>query len=238
MQQSVRTALRLEMSSLTDLQLSNLKKHKYSTTNVSLLDPYFQKWWCGVIEYVPLWVAPNLLTMMGLVVNIVTTLVLIYETNNATTDAPAYAWFLGAFGLFFYQTLDAIDGKQARRTNSSTPLGELFDHGCDSITTVFVSITAGCCFRLGSNPHLLLAQSIACCAMFYTTHWDAYVTGTVVFGQFDVTESQTGLIMMLILTGILGINTWETPVGHYRSDYFISNIICIFSFIDFIWPGY
>ena len=25
--------------------------------------------------------------------------------------------------------LDGIDGKQARRTNSSTPLGELFDHG-------------------------------------------------------------------------------------------------------------
>lgn len=28
-----------------------------------------------------------------------------------------------------YQSLDAIDGKQARRTGSSGPLGELFDHG-------------------------------------------------------------------------------------------------------------
>lgn len=27
------------------------------------------------------------------------------------------------------QTFDAVDGKQARRTNSSSPLGELFDHG-------------------------------------------------------------------------------------------------------------
>jgi hypothetical protein len=26
-------------------------------------------------------------------------------------------------------TFDAVDGKQARRTNSSSPLGELFDHG-------------------------------------------------------------------------------------------------------------
>lgn len=40
-----------------------------------------------------------------------------------------------AVGLFIYQSLDAIDGKQARRTNSSTPLGELFDHGCDSLST-------------------------------------------------------------------------------------------------------
>lgn len=31
------------------------------------------------------------------------------------------------------QTFDAVDGKQARRTNSSSPLGELFDHGtCSS----------------------------------------------------------------------------------------------------------
>jgi hypothetical protein len=28
-----------------------------------------------------------------------------------------------------YQTLDALDGKQARRTKTSSPLGELFDHG-------------------------------------------------------------------------------------------------------------
>ena len=29
--------------------------------------------------------------------------------------------------------MDAIDGKQARRTGTSGPLGELFDHGCDAI---------------------------------------------------------------------------------------------------------
>ncbi len=34
-----------------------------------------------------------------------------------------------ALGLFFYQTMDVIDGKQARRTGTSSPLGELFDHG-------------------------------------------------------------------------------------------------------------
>ena len=47
-------------------------------------------------------------------------------------------------GLFVYQSLDAIDGKQARRTGTSGPLGELFDHGKqlqpDTIVVVF------CCF--------------------------------------------------------------------------------------------
>ena len=36
-------------------------------------------------------------------------------------------------GLFIYQSLDAIDGKQARRTQTSGPLGELFDHGKERI---------------------------------------------------------------------------------------------------------
>jgi phosphatidylglycerophosphate synthase len=44
-------------------------------------------------------------------------------------------YFLTALGLFVYQSLDAIDGKQARRTGTSSPLGELFDHGCDSVST-------------------------------------------------------------------------------------------------------
>lgn len=34
-----------------------------------------------------------------------------------------------AIGMWIYQSLDAIDGKQARRTGTSGPLGELFDHG-------------------------------------------------------------------------------------------------------------
>lgn len=47
---------------------------------------------------------------------------------------------LSALGLFFYQSLDAIDGKQSRRTNSSSPLGEIFDHGCDAFSTGALSL--------------------------------------------------------------------------------------------------
>lgn len=49
--------------------------------------------------------------------------------------APRWLYFTWAIGLFIYQSLDAIDGKQARRTGTSGPLGELFDHGCDALNT-------------------------------------------------------------------------------------------------------
>ena len=44
-------------------------------------------------------------------------------------EAPRWVFFLGGFAVLAYLHLDCIDGKQARRTKSSSPLGQLFDHG-------------------------------------------------------------------------------------------------------------
>ena len=111
-----------------------------------------------VVTLVPLWVAPNLITIVGLIINILTSLILVLYCPTATEMAPWWTTFLCALGLFIYQTLDAIDGKQARRTKTSSPLGELFDHGCDSLSTVFVSLASRCAVRLGMYPGWMLFQ--------------------------------------------------------------------------------
>lgn len=56
----------------------------------------------------PLWLAPNLITIAGLGVNIITALVLMFYDMNASGGAPRWAYLLCAIGLFVYQTLDAI----------------------------------------------------------------------------------------------------------------------------------
>lgn len=48
-------------------------------------------------------------------------------TNSG--DAPRWLYYFNAFSVFWYLHLDCLDGKQARRTKSSSPLGQLFDHG-------------------------------------------------------------------------------------------------------------
>ncbi|MBP5977864.1 CDP-alcohol phosphatidyltransferase family protein, partial [Brasilonema sp. CT11] len=40
-----------------------------------------------------------------------------------------WIYLFSAACLFFYQTMDNLDGRQARRTGASSPLGQLFDHG-------------------------------------------------------------------------------------------------------------
>ena len=38
------------------------------------------------------------------------------------------------------KNFDNMDGKQARKTGNSSPLGLLFDHGCDAMTAGLVTI--------------------------------------------------------------------------------------------------
>ena len=55
---------------------------------------------------------------------------------------PDWKCYMMGISIFIYQTLDNVDGKQARKTSNyillrletSSPIGMLFDHGSDSIT--------------------------------------------------------------------------------------------------------
>jgi phosphatidylglycerophosphate synthase len=67
-------------------------------------------------------------------------------------EAPRWAYLLSAISVIAYVNLDSLDGKQARRTGSSSPLGQLFDHGCDALTV-----------------HLLLAN--ISCSMQFSCGW-------------------------------------------------------------------
>lgn len=75
--------------------------------------------------------------------------------------------------------LDGMDGKQARRTKTSSALGELFDHGVDSWASFLFPV---CIFSVisstehGMSPmamHLLL---LSIYITFIDTHWEKYNT--------------------------------------------------------------
>ncbi|KAI9558213.1 hypothetical protein GHT06_014966 [Daphnia sinensis] len=194
---------------LDTTQLKRLKEHKYSCTSSSVLEPLLQPWWNWVVQCLPLWLAPNLITITGLILNIMTSLVLVYYNPDGKEESPRWAALMCAAGIFIYQTLDAIDGKQARRTNSSSPLGELFDHGCDSLSTVFVALAACVTVGLGTHPWWMFFQCFTGFALFYCAHWQTYVSGTLRFGKIDVTEAQYGIIGLHLLTFIFGSNMWQ-----------------------------
>ncbi|XP_072942212.1 cholinephosphotransferase 1 isoform X3 [Epargyreus clarus] len=197
---------------LNAAQLKRLSEHKYSCTSSSILDAWLQPWWCWLVSKTPLWLAPNLITIVGLIVNIVTTLILVWYSPDARQDPPRWACALCALGIFVYQSLDAIDGKQARRTGSQSPLGELFDHGCDSISTVFIALGACIAVKLGDYPTWMFFQCFCAMTLFYCAHWQAYVTGTLKMGRIDVTEAQYALILIHLISAVLGPEFWATEM--------------------------
>lgn len=79
---------------------------------------------------VPLWIAPNLITIIGLLVNISTALVLMYYDPDAkgTHMPPRWTYLLCALGIFVYQSLDAIgdDGLISLPPNLINRTSEIF----------------------------------------------------------------------------------------------------------------
>ncbi|XP_074108341.1 choline/ethanolaminephosphotransferase 1 bbc isoform X1 [Cotesia typhae] len=217
-------------------QLKRLSEHKYSCTSASLLDSYLQPWWDWLVSKVPLWLAPNLITIVGLVINIATTLILVYYSPDAKAEPPRWACFLCALGLFIYQSLDSIDGKQARRTGSSSPLGELFDHGCDSVSTVFVALSACIAVQLGHYPNWMFFQCFCAMTLFYCAHWQSYVSGSLKFGKIDVTEAQFTIISIHLTSAIFGPEIWMTEIPYLNGlqlKYLIGGVTTICALSSF-----
>ncbi|XP_066992923.2 cholinephosphotransferase 1 isoform X2 [Anabrus simplex] len=217
---------------LSSGQLKRLSEHRYSCTSVSLLDPLLQPWWNWLVSKLPLWLAPNLITVSGLIVNILTTLILVWYSPDAKEEAPRWACFICALGLFVYQSLDAIDGKQARRTGTSTPLGELFDHGCDSISTVFVALSACIAVQLGFYPSWMFFQCFCAMTLFYCAHWQTYVSGTLRFGKVDVTEAQFTIIFIHLVSAAFGPSIWMTKIPWTEGR--LCHIVCLAFFTGYM----
>ena len=104
---------------------------------------------------------------------------------------PGWVNVVCGLTLFLYQTLDAVDGKQARRTKSSSALGQLFDHGCDAMSTFIGALSLCVCQQTGAARGLTFV-TFACFA-FFIAQWNEYYThvlSTNVAGVFGVTEAQ------------------------------------------------
>ena len=69
---------------------------------------------------------------------------------------PPWVYASWSVGLFLYQTFDAVDGTQARRTHQSGPLGELFDHGVDACNTVLEVLLFAAAVNLGQSWYTVL----------------------------------------------------------------------------------
>ncbi|KAK5082356.1 hypothetical protein LTR05_007502 [Lithohypha guttulata] len=105
--------------------------------------------------------------------------------------------------------MDNIDGKQARRTGSSSPLGELFDHGIDSLNCTLASLLGTAAMAAGPTKLGAFIALCPCLAMFFST-WETYHTHTLYLGYFNgPTEGLLIASMIMIASGYFGPQIWD-----------------------------
>ncbi|KAL6073945.1 Cholinephosphotransferase 1 [Balamuthia mandrillaris] len=187
--------------------LEALRDYRYSGTDRSLIANYvMQPFWRRVVEYLPLSLAPNLVTLIGFAFIIAAYLLTAFFATQIKSF-PAWLLLFNAVCLFVYQTMDAVDGKQARRTNTSSPLGELTDHGCDAVTTWMLALTTMSVCGIGGGWLPFALMSLATSA-FFMAQWEQYHTGTLNLGYIGVTEAQLLTMGIFVATAILGPEFW------------------------------
>nr|CAD7454674.1 unnamed protein product [Timema tahoe] len=142
-----------------------------------------------LFQFCPKWVAPNLLTFSGFLFTVLNFFLFAYydydfyasSVKHPEADPiPRWVWLIAAINIFLAYTLDGIDGKQARKTQTSGPLGELFDHGLDSWTAILIPVCMYSVF--GRGPESISTLRFYFCLWnvfinFYLSHWEKYNTG-------------------------------------------------------------
>lgn len=136
---------------------------------------------------------------------------------------------------FLYIHFDAVDGKQARRTGSSSPLGQLVDHGCDCINLTFMVFMFWSVFGLEVSVFLPVYASL-CYAVFIASTWEEYHTGLLYLGPINgPVEGTTLLSVCSIISGIMGRQIWDTRVyQQFRLKDVLVSFIAISSTITII----
>ncbi|KPJ14042.1 Ethanolaminephosphotransferase 1 [Papilio machaon] len=224
---------------LTREHLEGFDNYKYMAKDTSPLSVYvMHPFWNKVVELVPRWVAPNVLTFVGFLLTVFDFVLLSYydydytaasaSVHNLTSPdqplnghpevIPQKLWYLLAAFLFLAYTLDGIDGKQARRTQTSGPLGELFDHGLDSYSVFFIP---ACLYSIFGRWDFSIPPIRMYYVMwnlllnFYLSHWEKYNTG-VLFLPWGYDFSMWASTILFVWTGVHGTGYYKRYIfGNY-----------------------
>ncbi|KAK3031785.1 hypothetical protein RJ639_036937 [Escallonia herrerae] len=216
-----------------------LHRHKYSGVDHSYLAKYvLQPFWSRCVTFFPLWMPPNVvnvllsfcllsnfavsnnfnlisiqfqITLTGFMFLVLSALLGYIYSPHLDSPPPRWVNFAHGLLLFLYQTFDAVDGKQARRTDSTSPLGELFDHGCDALGCAFEALAFGSTAMCGRSTFWFWVISAI---PFYGATWEHYFTNILILPAINgPTEGLMLIYVVHFITALIGAEWWVRQFG-------------------------
>ena len=199
---------------LHEKDLKSLDTYVYHGADYTIIENFLNPFWTWFASFFPDWMAPNMITLIGLIINLISTLIVLYNDPTVEGKAPSWVYILASISLITYLNFDCADGKQARRLNASSPLGQLFDHGCDAINEVFILLVLSSACGTGHNVHASLVMIIQCVgfslAQVLEYHINVLVVGNKFFGT---TESILLVSGVYLIAGLFGTSCLQTPLS-------------------------
>ena len=186
------------MDFIPDSEISALATHKFQSAGYTWLDEKMDPFWSSVAQRIPRYISPNLISVLG---GFCCALAAVFTVlANHIRWIPLY--FVGPFLIFVYMTCDAVDGKHARQTKQSTPLGAVVDHGIDA----FCAFTTGIAVVVTADPELKDPRLMLAFCLFHGS-WFCAQWGELVLGSLDqrgITEGEFASMAVIALPGIFG----------------------------------
>jgi len=183
---------------------NNVINYKYKGGDTSIFYVYCMSPLCDwLTPKFPLWLAPNVITITGFFFNLTYFLLTLhYNGFRGGNYIPPWVCYLSAFLYFSYCVLDNCDGRQARRTKASSPLGLLVDHGTDACTTFFITCGLGNFVYYDKLDEYLYIYIMITVAFFLNT-WEEYYTGELILPIIHgVSEGMLLIVLIEILSGL------------------------------------
>ncbi|KAL9645197.1 hypothetical protein ABK040_002398 [Willaertia magna] len=224
---------------------NNPVSYKFDVTNNSIAEKYILThfWNFITFKFFPEWLAPNLITFSGFICILLVFLLInintfylkpLIELSSSQGYSSVYNMnlILVSLLIFFYNTLDGCDGKQARRTGSSSPLGELFDHGVDALSLTVLTLCM--LMVLGEiPPNLLIGMILVHIIMmlaFYTAHWEHFHTNTFYMGHICASDGQFAVIGVYLITFIYNVFIQDSKISSIVALWQSNQLFGLFSF--------
>jgi phosphatidylglycerophosphate synthase len=189
--------------------------YSYACENKSLVDRYL----IGritplAIKLLPRGLSANAISLAGSALCALAFLIL---AGLPFGPLPAFArrnpWIFGVLALLVaaYQLLDNLDGIQARRNGSSSPLGEFIDHWLDSLNAFMLPLGLALAFP-AVPPALAAAGVLAFAIADWLSGRSVLETGRVEFGAVGAEEGLSAFILFLLSVWPLGYAAWADPI--------------------------
>lgn len=201
---------------LRDKDLTSLDHYVYHGADYTFIENFLNPFWTWFATFFPDWMAPNMITLIGLIINVIASVAVIMHDPTLEGKAPSGYYIIASIALITYLNFDCADGKQARRLQASSPLGQLFDHGCDAVNEVFILLVLASACGTGYSYHTSLVLIIQCCAFSLAQVLEYYIDLLVVGNKFfGTTESILVVSITYLISGVFGVSALQKPLPNW-----------------------